>query len=65
MECQRCHSHRLIRFIDGFGNRRIFCRDCYASILESNILQGFQTKLPEFGQSSPKISPIPSGLSFS
>lgn len=32
MRCPRCNSLRLINFIDGFGNKRIFCKDCFLSV---------------------------------
>ena len=33
MRCEKCHSPRLIRFLDGFGQWRIFCRSCQESVL--------------------------------
>lgn len=35
MECVTCRSERVSRFIDGFGNNRIFCRNCWVSFPES------------------------------
>ncbi|MEM5766361.1 MAG: hypothetical protein QW423_01865 [Candidatus Aenigmatarchaeota archaeon] len=34
MRCLRCRSERTIKFIDGFGEKRVFCRDCLGSFLE-------------------------------
>jgi hypothetical protein len=49
MKCSRCKSHRLVRFIDGFGKMRIFCRDCWNS-LPINVISipDGQKKLSEF-----------------
>jgi hypothetical protein len=45
----RCNSRRIIRFIDGFGERRIFCRDCWGSFVEETIVElGVQKRLTEF-----------------
>lgn len=32
MYCIKCNSPRVIRFLDGFGEWRIFCKNCYESI---------------------------------
>jgi len=49
MKCIRCNSRRLIRFIDGFGERRIFCKSCWGSFTEESIVEfGVQKKLTEF-----------------
>jgi hypothetical protein len=49
MRCIRCNSRRLVRFIDGFGERRIFCRDCWGSFTEEAIVElGAQKRLTEF-----------------
>jgi len=49
MKCLRCHSARTFGFIDGFGERRIFCKDCGGSFLESRIEEiGWQKNLHEF-----------------
>ncbi|RLI91061.1 MAG: hypothetical protein DRO65_01855 [Candidatus Altiarchaeales archaeon] len=48
MRCIRCNSPRILRFIDGFGNRRIFCRDCWLSIPENSLKFGVQKNLHEF-----------------
>ena len=34
MNCLKCKSHRVMKFIDGFGNKRCFCRQCGSSFLE-------------------------------
>ena len=49
MQCAKCHSPRIIRFIDGFGEWRIFCRSCQESFLiyKMNNLRDIKT-LPEF-----------------
>lgn len=48
MRCIRCNSINVLRFIDGFGNRRVFCRNCGRSFLE-NIIHNDQRRLIEFG----------------
>jgi hypothetical protein len=35
MKCARCKSHRVLRFVDGFGQKRVFCRSCGRSYLEA------------------------------
>ncbi len=49
MECTKCHSPRIIRFLDGFGEPRIFCKSCQESFLmdEVNNLKDIK-KLSEF-----------------
>jgi len=32
MKCLRCKSSRIIKFVDGFGEARIYCEDCRLSI---------------------------------
>ena len=32
MPCVKCHSYKLIRFLDGFGQWRIFCKNCQESV---------------------------------
>jgi hypothetical protein len=34
MRCVKCKSHRIMKFIDGFGQSRCFCRSCGRSFLE-------------------------------
>ncbi|MCD6371134.1 MAG: hypothetical protein J7L39_00255 [Candidatus Aenigmarchaeota archaeon] len=48
MKCIRCNSPRTIRFIDGNGVRRIYCRTCKASYPEEILLEFGQKKLFEF-----------------
>jgi len=49
MKCIRCNSARTFGFIDGFGERRIFCRGCGGSFLESKIKEmDWQKNLHEF-----------------
>jgi len=45
----KCHSPRIVRFVDGFGDCRIFCRSCQESFLidEVNNLRDTK-KLSEF-----------------
>jgi len=49
MECMKCHSPRIIRFIDGFGFWRVFCKSCQESFLmdKENSLR-YIKKLSEF-----------------
>jgi len=47
MHCIKCHSPRIIKFIDGMGEPRVFCRTCQESILVQDILVSQKT-LPEF-----------------
>ncbi|MEM5793337.1 MAG: hypothetical protein QXY45_03195 [Candidatus Aenigmatarchaeota archaeon] len=42
MRCIRCHSPKIIKFIDGFGEPRVFCRDCNNSVLIKDILMANQ-----------------------
>lgn len=39
MKCVRCGSLRMVRFLDGFGERRIFCRKCWGSYPELNFVK--------------------------
>jgi hypothetical protein len=39
MKCLRCKSVRTLKFIDGFGQRRIFCRNCGGSFLEDRVIK--------------------------
>jgi hypothetical protein len=49
MRCIACRSPRILRFIDGFGNRRIFCKGCGRSFLEQNFIRiNEQKRLQEF-----------------
>ena len=48
MKCFKCGSLRMIKFIDGFGNNRIFCRGCSGSFLDASFFNQEQTKLPDF-----------------
>jgi hypothetical protein len=49
MQCEKCHSPRTIRFLDGFGNKRIFCRSCHETILIEAVVLS-QKKLNEFAE---------------
>jgi len=60
MRCIRCHSRRVIRFIDGFGQLRFFCRECQESFTITdviNIKYGLNNsrKLTEFINLKPKL----------
>ena len=49
MRCVKCHSPRIIKFIDGFGEDRVFCRTCQESmILKQAIIA--QKSIPQFIQ---------------
>jgi hypothetical protein len=49
MKCVMCKSHRILRFVDGFGDKRIFCKGCCRSFLESNFIEfNWQKNLQEF-----------------
>jgi hypothetical protein len=49
----RCPPTRVIRFVDGFGNRRVFIKGM-GSFLEGEVIIdtsrfcGFQKKIPDF-----------------
>jgi len=44
-----CQSYRVLRFIDGFGQRRVFCKTCGRSFLEDTFIDFAQQRtLPEF-----------------
>jgi hypothetical protein len=50
-KCGRCGSFRLVKFLDGFGQRRLFCKTCSGSFLENGGLSKFnndQKNLREF-----------------
>lgn len=55
MRCTRCHSPRLIKFIDGFGHKRVFCRDCGGSFLDNFESLIPQTNLLRFGEGGYRI----------
>jgi hypothetical protein len=49
MRCGRCKSLNVVKFIDGFGDHRIFCRCCGRSFLEDSFARlGSQSSLVEF-----------------
>jgi len=37
MQCVRCKSHRLMKFVDGHGQNRVFCRSCGSSFLDATF----------------------------
>lgn len=49
MRCLLCNSRRVLRFVDAFGERRVFCKVCGRSFLENTIIKfKNQTNLLEF-----------------
>uniref|UniRef100_A0A7C5YR94 IS1 family transposase n=1 Tax=candidate division CPR3 bacterium TaxID=2268181 RepID=A0A7C5YR94_UNCC3 len=48
MRCTRCRSPRVIRFIDGFGKERLFCKDCWNSFPVNPVVLPDQKRLSEF-----------------
>ena len=60
MRCVVCGSPRILRFIDGFGDRRIFCKGCGRSFLEENFVRiNEQRSLQEFQLKPEYRVPIP------
>jgi len=55
MRCIRCGSPRIIRFLDGMGERRIYCKDCRGSYLEEAVLEFGIKPLKEFIYTNPRI----------
>jgi hypothetical protein len=55
VSCIKCNSPRIIRFLDGFGEWRIFCKSCQESFLldKMNNLKNVK-KLSEFNVHSLK-----------
>ncbi|MFH8080682.1 MAG: hypothetical protein QXO84_02265 [Candidatus Aenigmatarchaeota archaeon] len=49
MKCTRCHSPRIVTFIDFFGNKRAFCRSCHESMLLHKVIVT-QKKIAEFAE---------------
>jgi len=41
--CLKCHSPRTIKFIDGFGKDRLFCKECQETILISDVIVAQKT----------------------
>jgi hypothetical protein len=37
MECITCQSPRVSRFVDGYGHRRVFCKNCCVSFPEETM----------------------------
>jgi len=49
LRCMFCNSKRVMKFIDGFGERRVFCKVCGRSFLENTYLKvKSQTTLLKF-----------------
>jgi len=44
MRCIKCHSSRIIRFLDGFGEWRIFCKSCQENI---TLMEFYEVKIVE------------------
>jgi len=38
VHCIKCHSPRIIKFLDGFGKDRLFCKDCQESMLINDVV---------------------------
>ena len=38
MECITCKSPRIEKFLDPYGSKRVFCRNCWVSFPESSSL---------------------------
>jgi len=51
----KCHSPRIIKFLDGFGKDRVFCKSCQESMLISDVLVA-QKSIFEFSQPNPNIA---------
>ena len=47
MRCVKCYSPRTVRFLDGFGEKRIFCRACHDSSLTNATIP--QKRILDFG----------------
>ena len=48
MKCVKCDSPKVLKFIDGFGSKRVFCRGCGRSFLEGSFTRlAEQTHLHE------------------
>lgn len=57
MRCGRCKSIAVIRFVDGFGHRRVFCRNCKISYLD-NTINSFGSQTAKRNQKSlPSFKP--------
>lgn len=41
MECVKCRSHRIMKFVDGHGQHRMFCRSCGSSFLDATLMGPF------------------------
>ncbi|MGC8812665.1 MAG: hypothetical protein ACP5O8_03735 [Candidatus Aenigmatarchaeota archaeon] len=49
MRCLLCNSRRVLKFIDAFGEKRVFCKTCGRSFLETTVIRfKNQTNLLEF-----------------
>jgi len=50
MQCIMCSSPKVMKFIDGFGNNRVYCKGCGRSFLENHFLKfRDQRSLVEWG----------------
>jgi hypothetical protein len=38
MECVKCGSLRMMEFMDGFGQRRVFCKGCWGSFIDVSFV---------------------------
>lgn len=49
MRCVRCKSINTMKFVDGFGEHRIFCKSCRRSFLQNTFVHfGNQKNLMQF-----------------
>ena len=39
MKCLRCKSVKTYKFLDGFNQKRIFCRNCWGSWPEQAVIE--------------------------
>jgi len=42
MECVKCGSLRMMEFMDGFEQRRVFCKGCGRSSLDTREFNGLK-----------------------
>ncbi|HLC59122.1 MAG TPA: hypothetical protein VJH34_01200 [archaeon] len=46
MKCLRCKSLNTFRFLDAFGDKRLFCKHCNLSWLEQSVIEFGRLKAP-------------------
>ena len=60
MKCAMCKSPRTMKFVDAFGERRIFCKGCGRSFVEIQFMKILEQKnLQEFRVDSYYRVPMP------